>query len=114
PGRKIVANHADLFLYGVKVIYQPLRRRRYSALFADRLRDGAIGLQQHPAIVPQPCIQARAGLRFVRDTLGSSQTLGVLLEALHAKEFSSNRLFGILNGSLRQNPEGPSDRTPPI
>ncbi|HXR35439.1 MAG TPA: hypothetical protein VN754_05795 [Candidatus Binataceae bacterium] len=104
-GRKIVANQADLFLRSVKVIYQPLRRWRYRALLMNRLRDGAIRLHQHPAVVPKPGSQAPPGLWFIRNTLGDSQTRGVLLQALHAEEFGPNWLLGVLNGWVKKLPK---------
>ena len=103
--RKIVADLANLLLDDVKVVDQPLGRRGDGAFLADGLADGAIGGEQHPAVVPQPCRQRTAGSRPRRDALGRREALGMLLEALDAEELAADRLFGIPRDARRQPPE---------
>jgi len=51
-GRKIVLDLADLFVDDVKIVDQPLGRRRDRTVLVGRLRQPAIGIEQNPAIVP--------------------------------------------------------------
>ena len=99
--RQIVADLANLFLRDIEVIDQPLGRRGDSAFFADRRGGGSIRFEQHPAVVPQPVRQPSASATPGRDLLSPREALGVLLEALDAEEFRTNRFVCFLRETGR-------------
>jgi hypothetical protein len=81
-GRQIVANLADLLFDEVVVVEQPLGGRRDCTTFADRLRDGAISVEENRLVVLQPRGEGSPGRRRRGDRLGRRKALGMLLEAL--------------------------------
>src|SRR5574340_197227 len=97
--REVVSDLANLFLRNVKIVDQPLGCRGDGAFLADGRANGAIGGEQHPAIVPQPGCQwpAEAGPRG--DALCSRQARGMLNAAFDAEKLGADRLLGRRGGS---------------
>ncbi len=100
---------ANLFFHDVKVVDQPLGRWRDEPFLTDGLGDRAIRLEQHPAVVPEPCRQRPTGSGPWRDALSSREALGMLLEALDAEELRADRLFGIPRDSRPPTREAAKD-----
>ena len=101
PARKILADLANLFLRDIKVIDQPFGRRSDCAFLPDGLGGGAICLEQHPAVVPQPFCQPSASAPSGRDPLGLREAFGMLLEAFDAEQFRANRFVRFLRETGR-------------
>jgi hypothetical protein len=78
----------------VEVVDQPLRRRRDRAFVLDRLRQGAVGLQQDAAVVGDALPDRAPDARLRGDLLGGCQRLAVLFETLDAEDLGDDR-FGV-------------------
>ena len=107
---KVVADFANLFFDYMEIIDQPLGGRCDRAFLADRGCDRSIGIEQDPAVLPQPRGQPPPGLRLRGYRLRRPKALGVLLEALGAEQFGANQLLVRRIGSLEEFDERPKDR----
>src|SRR5260370_36589145 len=79
----------------MKVVAQPLGCGRNGTLLADCDTDGAIRVEQDPAVFLQPGPQPPSSVRPRRDRLRSSEALSMLFEALDAEQFRADWLFGV-------------------
>ncbi|MGA8060128.1 MAG: hypothetical protein WB999_17920, partial [Candidatus Binataceae bacterium] len=77
--REIVADFANLFFDYMKIVDQPLGRGRDGTFLTDCVGDGAIRVEQDPAVFPQPCRQPPSGFRPRRNRLRGRQALCMLL-----------------------------------
>ena len=100
-GRQVIADLAQLFVHHVEVIDQPFRRRRDRAFLPDGLGGQAIRLAQHASVVLDARQQRTAPPRPAHDALSGREALGVLFEALDAKELRPDRLLGGLECELQ-------------
>ena len=100
-GRQVIADLADLLVDDVEIVDQPFGSRRDDPLLANRLREGAIRLQQGARVVPDPRRERTPVPRILGDALGRGQALGVLLEPLDAEQLGPDGLVGIREGSAR-------------
>ena len=69
----------------MEIVDQPLSRRGNRTVFLNRTGDGAVGIQQHAAVLDHPWNEWPALVRVFGDGLCGGKTLGVLLNALHAE-----------------------------
>src|SRR5581483_967731 len=86
PGRQIVTNLAELFVDDVEVVDEPFRRRRDRALLTDGVGDDTVGLVEDMRVVLDARQQSPSLARASAHVLRGGQALGMLLEALNAKE----------------------------
>ncbi len=91
--RQVLADLAQLLLDEVEVVDQPLRRRCHRALRPQRFGDGAVGGQQHPAVLPHPGPQPAVPGPPAAHPLRAGERRRVLLEALDAPELVADRLL---------------------
>jgi len=89
--RKIVSDLADLRLDDMKIVDQPLGGGSDWIVILGRLRDGAIRAEQGPFVVSKPRGKRSADPGPQRDALRGREALGMLLEALRAEQFRSDR-----------------------
>ncbi len=108
-GWEIVLDFADLLVDDVNIVDQPLGGGRYRMLLASTLGDRAIGFEQSPAVVSQPCRKRPAGPRLWRNAFCGREALGMLLEALDAEEIRADWLFVRPGGGCRRTLEGMKD-----
>ena len=93
--RQVVANFANLLLDHVKIIDQPLRRRRDRALLANRARDTPIRVEQYAPVLPHARRDRPAAPRRVGDALRNRQRLAMLFQPLDAEQLGADRFFGM-------------------
>ena len=94
-GRQISADLTDLGFDQMKIVDQPLSRRRDLAPIVDRLHDRSIGRQEDSGIVGKSGSQRQATARTGSDRLRDRETLGMRLKALNAEQFLADRLLAI-------------------
>jgi hypothetical protein len=90
-GWKIALDLADLLIDDVKIVDQPLGRRRDRTILLGRLRQRAIGIEQNLAIVPQSGGERVPGLWPWCDPLCGREGLRMLFETLDAEELGTDR-----------------------
>jgi hypothetical protein len=64
-------------------------------LSPDRLDDAVIGVEKYAPVVADPRKKIPSSAGLLRDTIGRRQALGVLLQALDAKELGADRFFDL-------------------
>ncbi len=94
-GWKIVSDLADLRLDDVIIVDQPLGGGGDWIVILGRLRDGAIRIEQGPFVVSKPRGKRSTDPGPRRDALRGREALGMLLEALRAEQFRSDRSVGL-------------------
>ena len=93
--RQIGADLTDLPFHQMKIVDQPLSRRRDLAPIVDRLHDRSIGRQEDRGIVGKSGGQRQAAGRTGSYGLRDRKTLRMRLEALDAEQFLTDRLLAI-------------------
>ena len=93
--RQISADLTDLPFHQMKIVDQPLSRRRDLAPIVDRLHDRSIGRQEDRAIVGKSGGQRQAAGRTGSYGLRDRKTLRMRLQALDAEQFLTDRLLAI-------------------
>ena len=94
-GRQIRADLTDLSFHQMKIVDQPLSRRRDLAPGVDSLHDRLIGRKESRGIVCEPGGQRQAAGRTGCYGLSNRKTLRMRLEALDAEQFLADRLLAI-------------------
>ena len=93
--RQIGADLTDQPFHQMKIVDQPLSRRRDLASIIDRLHDRSIGRQEDRAIVGKSGGERPAPCRTGSYGLSDRKTLRMRLEALDAEQFLTDRLLAV-------------------
>ena len=93
--RQIGADLTDLPFHQMKIVDQPLSRRRDLAPIVVRLHDRSIGRQEDRGIVGKSGGQWQAARRMGSYGLRDRKTLRMRLEALDAEQFLTDRSLAI-------------------
>src|SRR5271165_4562649 len=93
--RQIGADLTDLPFHQMKIVDQPLSRRRDLAPIVDRLHNRSIGRQEDRGIVGKSGGQRQAAGRTGSYGLRDRKTLRMRLEAFDAEQFLTDRLLAI-------------------
>ena len=93
--RQVVANLANLLFDDVKIVDQPLRRRRDRALLANGAGNVAIRLEQCPPVVAHARRNRPAAPRVAGDALRDGERLAVLFKPLDAEQFGTDQFVGM-------------------
>ena len=93
--RQIVANLSNLLFDDVKIVDQPLRRRRDRALLANSAGNVAIRLEQCPAVVAHARRNRPAAPGIAGDALRDGERLAMLFKPLDAEQFGTDQFVGM-------------------
>src|SRR5271157_3155769 len=93
--RQIGADLTDLPFHQMKIVDQPLPRRRDLAPIVDRLHDRSIGRQEDRGIVGKSGGQRQTAGRTGSYGLRDRKTFRMRLKALDAEQFLTDRLLAI-------------------
>ncbi len=93
--RQIGADLTDLPFHQMKIVDQPLSRRRDLAPIVDRLHDRPIGRQEDRGIVGKSGGERPAPCRTGSHGLSDRKTLCMRLKTLDAEQFLTDRLLAI-------------------
>src|SRR5271165_2916824 len=93
--RQIGADLTDPPFHQMKIVDQPLSRRRDLAPIVERLHDRSIGRQKDRGIVGKSGGQRQAAGRTGSYSLRDRKTFCMRLKALDAEQFLTNRLLAI-------------------
>src|ERR1700720_3486616 len=89
-GRQVVADFAQLFLDDIKIINQPFRGRCDHLFPLDRPGGGLVVPKEKPAVLKAARKQRPPSNRVQGNCLCGGETFRVLLEPLHAEQFSTD------------------------
>jgi hypothetical protein len=85
----------DLPFHEMKIVDEPLRRRRYGVTVIDRLYGGTIGAEQNGSIIGETLRQESPLTCSRRHDLRDRKTAGMVLEALNAEKLFANGILAI-------------------
>ena len=93
--REVVSDLPELLVHDVEVVEEPLRGGRDLALLPDRLGDVPVRGQEDPPVLANPGEKIPSFGGLLGGACGRRQALGVLLQALGAKELGADRFFDL-------------------
>ena len=109
--RQVIADLTELLVDDRVVVDEPFGRRGDRALVLDRAGEGAVGLEQDPAVVCDAGMHGSPLAGRVGDCLGGGKRPRVLLEPLDAEQLVEDRLVELGVRARRppigRVPEGP-------
>jgi hypothetical protein len=91
--REVISNLPELLVDDVEVVEEPLLGERDLALRPDSLNDAVVCGQKDAPVVADSGKKISPSGKLLRDAISRRQALGVLLQALDAKELGANGFF---------------------